>query len=292
MSSAYRRYAAGYPLPLPKEEQMELARLRDWARARSDKCTEEAAITTLTTHSQRLAVKLAFTKYAYLQDKDALVMIGTLGIWRAARTWDPQKGSFGTYSWRYIQNAVHREYVLAETEGPVRYPIYVVDRRNMITSLNGRHYRLCGKGLPTSELADKLGITPEQILQAKRRPKYLPLRDDLLMIYQLTKRFESTRAGELDDHLKQGYEPPDLTETPEDKVLREELTKVCAEAVAGLDPREAYAVKQYFAKDWSLEKIAETFLLTRERVRQILIKSLRLLRHPARRGKMLEFVTP
>lgn len=52
-------------------------------------------------------------------------------------------------------------------------------------------------------------------------------------------------------------------------------------AISRLNPQQQMAVKMRFTHDMTLEQIAKEMGITRERVRQILLKVLRILRHPS-----------
>lgn len=74
-----------------------------------------------------------------------------------------------------------------------------------------------------------------------------------------------------------------------EKSMKEDIVKI----LETLTPREETVIKRYFFDDKSLEEIAraEDFNLTRNRVRQIMMKALRKLQCPPRRHKIEDYVS-
>ena len=79
--------------------------------------------------------------------------------------------------------------------------------------------------------------------------------------------------------------PDDLEET----VLKQEMVTVIEEQLDSLGPRESKVLKLRFGIDCeeqTLEQIADTFDLTKERIRQIEARALRKLKHPTRQVEL------
>jgi RNA polymerase sigma factor (sigma-70 family) len=74
--------------------------------------------------------------------------------------------------------------------------------------------------------------------------------------------------------------------SPEDVTAQRELAGAIAHALATLEPRTAAALRLYFGLDEleprTLEQVGAELGITRERVRQIVMRALRRLRHPSR----------
>lgn len=72
---------------------------------------------------------------------------------------------------------------------------------------------------------------------------------------------------------------------PDEAVLKHEMVAVVEEQLESLSPRQALVLRMRYGiscEEHTLEEIADKFDLTRERVRQIEAKALRLLKHPKR----------
>lgn len=74
-----------------------------------------------------------------------------------------------------------------------------------------------------------------------------------------------------------------------------ELTAVVLSALKGLKPKEATVITSRFGLDGSgaktLEKVGQRLGVTRERIRQIQVKALHRLRHPARSRQLRVYLT-
>lgn len=70
-------------------------------------------------------------------------------------------------------------------------------------------------------------------------------------------------------------------ESPE-PLLRRDLERVVAYVLSTLTEREEAVLRLRIGHDCTLEEVAKTFGVTRERIRQIEAKALRRLRHPSR----------
>ena len=82
----------------PKEEQACLAKIRQG---------DEQAKNSLIEHNLRLVAHIVKKYYASTVEQDDLLSIGTIGLIRAASTFDYDKGTrFATYAARCIENAI------------------------------------------------------------------------------------------------------------------------------------------------------------------------------------------
>jgi RNA polymerase sigma factor (sigma-70 family) len=81
---------------------------------------------------------------------------------------------------------------------------------------------------------------------------------------------------------------------PEEEVHKKEMVDVVQEVLETLTPRAAKVLCLRFGigltQDYTLEEVGHIFDLTRERIRQIEGKAMRLLKHPDR--KLLELYDP
>ena len=89
--------------------------------------------------------------------------------------------------------------------------------------------------------------------------------------------------------------PPGLSEDicPEEELFKKEMVQLVDEALQGLSPRCAKVLRMRHGidtgVDYTLEEIGKAFDVTRERIRQIEAKGLRLLKHPNRELRYLVY---
>jgi RNA polymerase primary sigma factor len=77
--------------------------------------------------------------------------------------------------------------------------------------------------------------------------------------------------------------------------MRHNLRDATDSALQTLSPREQEIVRMRYGlneagKEYTLQEVGEMFQVTRERIRQIEIKALKKLRHPARSRQLKEYV--
>ena len=88
-----------FPQPLSKEEEQECLR-------RIEQGDEEAK-NELIEHNLRLVAHIIKKYYASYRDQEDLISIGTIGLIKAASTFNSSKGTkFATYASRCIENAI------------------------------------------------------------------------------------------------------------------------------------------------------------------------------------------
>jgi len=278
----YKRYAATLPLPLTKEQQAELARVRDLAKANNDKKGERQAIETLLNHSQRLAVKYVERCFPNVQHPEDYIRIGMLGVWRAAKDWEPARGTFGTFAWLCIGHTIERELIYAET-GAINIPIHHQVRQHQILSYRRQTYRKTGKWLTIDELASFFEVRPSTIAKRLNRTSYVPLEEEL----------QSTIDQWSSKHTRPtpGYVPIDEESCPEGRYLKNEIVKVLPKVLATLTCREERVLSLMYYKNLTLEDAGAEFEVTRERVRQVQLKALRKLRYHPRAKRLTAFLT-
>ena len=83
----------------------------------------------------------------------------------------------------------------------------------------------------------------------------------------------------------------DITISPLDNLISQEIREQTARVLKTMKPREEQIIKMRFGlvdgSEQTLEEIGQRFKLTRERIRQIEAKAFRKLRHPARSNRLL-----
>jgi RNA polymerase primary sigma factor len=116
---------------------------------------------------------------------------------------------------------------------------------------------------------------------------------EILKMSQAPVSLETPVGEEEDSHLGDFIEDTSAL-APSDAASSQLLKEQVADVLASLTPRERKVLELRFGLDdgraRTLEEVGREFSVTRERIRQIEAKALRKLRHPARSGKLKDYL--
>lgn len=227
---------------LTKQEEQELfRRVKD-----GDSEARSSAINSNLRLVINIAKRYLHTKVPFLD----LIQEGNMGLIKAVDKFDPERDKrFSTYATFWIKQSVLR--YLNDTKNAVRYPSYVIDYMNKISKFMVKYRSEKHKTPSEAEIAAELEIDRKEVRRIM----------DLMNLSFVS----------LDDQFEEAAE--DFVATTEDIMCEDYVNTSLVEMVKRLRGKEQNVIVHRYGlfgnKRMTLEKIAETMDLTRERVRQI-----------------------
>jgi RNA polymerase sigma factor (sigma-70 family) len=189
-----------------------------------------------------------------------LIQEGNLGLMRAVEKFDPaQRTRFGAYATYWIRQSMLR--AIDDQSRVIRIPVHLAETLRKSARIREATKAGLNRDATVEELAEKLECSRAIASRLFKIPSVVA---------------KNIPVGLADKEL-----------IPADQIPHENsLKRLLGGMLIKLPPRSEYVIRLRFGlggiEDQTLEEVGQRFDLTRERVRQIEAKALRILSHPAR----------
>src|SRR5207237_6883218 len=207
-----------------------------------------------------------------------LIQEGNRGLMRAVDKYEHRLGfKFGTYATWWIRQGITR--ALADHARTVRVPCHQVGMLAAIERVRGELIVKNGREPSVEEIAAVVGVTPDEA-------------QSLRVVARHPVSLHEPLGGDGERALEDFLDDPHAT-NPGIAVDQQLLRDRIAEVLKSLTEREREVIEMRFGlrdgQPRTLEEVARTYGITRERIRQIEARGLLKLRQPLRSKRLVEF---
>ncbi len=243
-------------------------------KARSREAQEHLIVANL-----RLVVSIAKKFIGRGLSLGDLIQEGNLGLIRTVQKFDHRRNfKFSTYATWWIRQSISR--AIADGSRTIRLPVHMVNTGKRLTATRQRLFQDNGRKPTNEELSQTMGITTGEV-------------KDLIKAMSLEPVSLEMPIGEDDDQLSDCVEDQSIPR-PEDEAADSMLCQQIRQIIDTLPERERRVIELRFglgdANGRTLEEVSRELGITRERVRQIELKALKILRDPQNKAKLRDYV--
>ena len=268
--SIYLREIRKYPL-LDRETEHELA-IKIWDE------NDEEAFNKLVRSNLRYVVSVANHYKGFGLALEDLINEGNIGLIHAVRRFDPNRGvKLITYAaWWIRQSIMH---ILADHAGTVRLPIKQAGLMHKIGVAHQTLRQRLGRDATTDEITSFLNLKTEDV-------------ENVMRVYRTYLSLDAPISIDDDTNYIELLEEENAI-SAEENLFQHALEDEIEDLLQGLDSRERKIIRMRFGFDgepMTLEEIGNKIGLSRERIRQIEKKAIRLFRTRAQNKTLLDFL--
>ena len=280
-------YAHTFGVKIERKLFAELEALREQRKMTNNTAPLDAEIarieSLLITDAQWLAVRIARTYRGYGLDLDDLIQHGLTGLMVAVRRFDSaHHARLITYASWWVQQKITR--AICDEGRAIRLPVHLCESIRVFRKAH-KEFVVTHERLPKlSEIATIVGMPVERVAKLARLSQRTVSLDPFTLAEHRADgySFQDTRGALVDDN-NDGWQDIEQTALIQDVLyvldnLPLRIRRVLELRLGLCDGRER-----------TLDEIGQQFGLTRERIRQIEAKAIRILRHPRLHARLKDY---
>lgn len=197
-----------------------------------------------------------------------IIQEGNLGLMKAVDKFEYRRGyKFSTYATWWIRQSITRS--IADQSRTIRIPVHMVENMQKVERVRKKLKQLYGRNPTESEIAKEADLPLDKVTKAMKVTK-----EPISM--------ESPIGGEDEESTISDFIEDESRNKPFDLISDDILRSIMEKAVSELPERESKILKMRFGlglpQDYTLEEVGKVFQVTRERIRQIEAKALRMIK--------------